>query len=97
VQVEIGICTQENLQVKTIVKSHCNHFNNEAFIESLTNIIFVCQNQDLPSDGTWSEKQYQDALNFYDELMNCEDSYVSPFIREALHCLEGAYRIYGPK
>lgn len=29
--------------------------------------------------------------------MECDDSYVAPYIREALHCLEGAYRLYGAK
>lgn len=45
----------------------------------------------------WSERQYQDSLELYDRLMECADSYVAPGIKEALNCLDHAYRLYGPE
>ena len=45
----------------------------------------------------WSEEAYERALNLYDKLMDCDDSYVALKIQEALKCLDGAYRLYSPK
>ena len=56
-----------------------------------------CMLKELPQDERWSDDQYEDALEFFNKLMNCEDSYVAPYIKESLHSLEGAYRLYGPK
>lgn len=58
--------------------------------------IYSRKSKVLPSDAIWSQCHYEDALAFYDNLMQCDDSYVAPYIREALHCLEGACRLYGP-
>ena len=44
----------------------------------------------------WSQEQYKEALQLYDKFMNCTDSYVAPGIKDALNCLDHAYRLYGP-
>ena len=45
----------------------------------------------------WSENQYQESLKLYNRFMDCADSYVAPGIKEALNCLDHAYRLYGPE
>jgi len=45
----------------------------------------------------WSESQYEASLELYDRLMDCADSYVAPGIKDALNCLDHAYRLYGPE
>jgi len=45
----------------------------------------------------WSQEQYESSLELYHRLMDCADSYVSPKIKDALHCLDQAYRLYGPR
>lgn len=45
----------------------------------------------------WSQEEYQESLKLYERLMECADSYVSPGIKEALKCLDHAYRLYGPE
>ena len=47
--------------------------------------------------GTWSDDCYRQALDLYDQLMACQDSYVSGPISSALNCLDHAYRLYGPE
>ena len=49
------------------------------------------------SAACWSETRYEEALELYQRLIQCEDSYVAPKIEEALNCLDGAYRVYGPR
>jgi molybdenum cofactor synthesis domain-containing protein len=45
----------------------------------------------------WSHTAYQDALTLYDQLMECQDSFVNLKIQESLKYLDGAYRLYGPE
>jgi len=49
---------------------------------------------DRPS---WSENQYRESLELYEQLTSCSDSYVSPGIQSALETLDHAYRLYGPE
>ena len=51
----------------------------------------------LVDRAAWSESQFMDSLELYDHFMACEDSYVSPGIKEALNTLDHAYRLYGPE
>lgn len=51
---------------------------------------------DLQQRAVWSEDRYQEALSLYDKFMSCADSYVAPGIKDALNCLDHAYRLYGP-
>jgi FAD synthetase len=44
----------------------------------------------------WSNMHYSDALEFYNCLRECDDPYLAQQIKEALDCLDGAYRLYGP-
>ena len=44
----------------------------------------------------WSNEQFEESLDLYERLMNCEDFYVSPGIKTALNTLDHAYRLYGP-
>lgn len=45
----------------------------------------------------WSKEAYLSSLELYQKLMGCEDSYIYPFIQDALHSLHHAYRLYGPE
>lgn len=47
--------------------------------------------------AAWTESQYLASLELHDRLMECADSYVAPEIKEALKCLDHAYRLYGPE
>lgn len=44
----------------------------------------------------WSQDQYEESLQLYEQLTSCKDSYVSPAIQSALNTLDHAYRLYGP-
>ena len=44
----------------------------------------------------WNRESYQEALEFYQQLVSCQDSYVKGAIESALHALSHAYRLYGP-
>jgi FAD synthetase len=44
----------------------------------------------------WSESQYNESLQLYEDLMSCTDSYISPGLQSALNTLDHAYRLYGP-
>ena len=50
----------------------------------------------LQERAEWSLQQYQQALALYDKFVACSDSYVAPGVKEALNCLDHAYRLYGP-
>mmetsp|Transcript_17363 Transcript_17363/g.32922 ORF Transcript_17363/g.32922 Transcript_17363/m.32922 type:complete len:796 (+) Transcript_17363:270-2657(+) len=52
---------------------------------------YQCQN------AQWSPEAYQSALDLYDAFYNCTDYYIQPFIQDALHTLDHAYRLYGPE
>ena len=45
----------------------------------------------------WSSQAYKSALTQYDTFINGEDSYIQPFVQDALHTLDHAYRLYGPE
>ena len=45
--------------------------------------------------ANWSEEAYQAALDQYDLFMSCSDSFIQPFVQDALHTLDQAYRLYG--
>lgn len=45
----------------------------------------------------WSDAQYTESLALYERLVNCSDSFVAPRIKDALNCLDNAYRLYGPR
>ena len=51
----------------------------------------------LSLHAPWSKRQFQESLDFYDRLVDCADSYVAPGIKDALNCLDHAYRLYGPE
>ena len=42
----------------------------------------------------WLESQFKNSLELYDQLRNDEED---PHIQDALDCLDGAYRLYGPE
>ena len=44
----------------------------------------------------WSDASYQQALEWYDALQQCNDTYMADDIHQALHQLHDAYRLYGP-
>lgn len=50
----------------------------------------------LQERAEWSKSQYEEALLLYDKFMACTDSYVAPAIKDALNCLDHAFRLYGP-
>jgi FAD synthetase len=52
---------------------------------------YTCQN------APWSLEAYKSALDLYDAFNKCTDSYIQPYIQDALHTLDHAYRLYGPE
>jgi len=48
-------------------------------------------------DAKWSKESFQSALDLYNSLSSCPDSYIAPYIEGALHSLEHAFRLYGPE
>ena len=49
------------------------------------------------ASATWSSEAYEAALEKYEAFISCTDSYIQPFIQDALHTLDHAYRLYGPE
>mmetsp|Transcript_18605 Transcript_18605/g.27304 ORF Transcript_18605/g.27304 Transcript_18605/m.27304 type:complete len:400 (+) Transcript_18605:187-1386(+) len=45
----------------------------------------------------WSQSHFEESFDLYERLQQCDDEYVAPQIKEALECLEGAYRLYGSR
>jgi len=48
-------------------------------------------------NAIWSTNAYESALAQYDAFASCTDSYIAPFITDALQTLDHAYRLYGPE
>jgi len=48
-------------------------------------------------DNIWSESQYEESLQLYNEMMDCKDESISDKIKSALHCLDASYRLFGPE
>ena len=48
-------------------------------------------------NATWSKEAYESALAQYEAFVSCTDSYIEPFIQDALHTLDQSYRLYGPE
>jgi len=44
----------------------------------------------------WSQESYKEALEWYDQLVKCNDTYMAEDIQAALKQLHDAYRLYGP-
>lgn len=44
----------------------------------------------------WSSKAYADALELHRRFETCDDPYLAPLLKAALHDLGLAYRLYGP-
>jgi hypothetical protein len=51
---------------------------------------------ELRKRGIWSNECFDDALALYQKFTASQDSYVAGPIAAALHCLDHAYRLYGP-
>jgi FAD synthetase len=51
----------------------------------------------LDKRSSWSDNAYNESLDFYEQLVQCTDSYVSGPIQTALSCLDHSFRLYGPK
>lgn len=45
----------------------------------------------------WTDEQYEESLQLYDDFMACTDGYVQTGIQSALNTLDHAYRLYGPR
>lgn len=73
--------------------------NRRTFASSWRRISLDKSNNDIKDllfhRDTWSDEQFRESLEMYDRFMSCEDSYVAPVIREALACLDQAYRLFG--
>eukprot|EP00978_Attheya_sp_CCMP212_P008451 scaffold19858_cov56-Attheya_sp.AAC.8 len=52
---------------------------------------------DIALPSRWTQDQYESSLLLYEKLTSCKDEYVAPLIKSSLHCLENAYRLYGPQ
>jgi molybdenum cofactor synthesis domain-containing protein len=53
-------------------------------------------NQPQIENAPWSTAAYNSALQQYDALISCKDTFIQPFVQDALHTLDQAYRLYGP-
>ncbi|GKY98217.1 hypothetical protein MPSEU_000779400 [Mayamaea pseudoterrestris] len=51
----------------------------------------------LRTRAEWSQDNFQDALDLYDKLNKCQDSYISGRLAQALKSLDSAYRLYRPE
>ena len=51
----------------------------------------------LGTRAPWSTSSYRDALDLYQKLTTCQDSYISGNLSQALKCLDNAYRLYRPE
>mmetsp|Transcript_8791 Transcript_8791/g.11764 ORF Transcript_8791/g.11764 Transcript_8791/m.11764 type:complete len:759 (-) Transcript_8791:279-2555(-) len=69
-------------------------FNQEDDAQMLSP--FTHTSSSPPSAATWSKEQYEESLFLYQQFSSCTDAYLSPLIKDALHTLENAYRLYGP-
>ncbi len=49
------------------------------------------------ASAAWSNEAYEAALEKYEAFVSCTDSYIEPFIQDALHTLDQSYRLYGPE
>jgi FAD synthetase len=58
---------------------------------------FQRNNSDNINDITWSKEVYKKSLQKYNEYMSSQDSFIAPYIKEALDTLLHAYRLYGPE
>jgi len=83
----------------SITKSQCDNWR----VYDSSTIQIHEEKRTFPFDHTtynestcWSDVHYSDALEFYNRLRECEDPYLAQQIKEALDCLDGAYRLYGP-
>jgi len=47
-------------------------------------------------NASWSKEQYQQSLKNYNKFISCTDSYIAPYISNALSILLHAYRLYKP-
>ena len=57
---------------------------------------FVHNSNKIPNnDVPWSQEDYRAALDQYDAFASCDDSYILPYIEDALHTLDHAYRLWG--
>ena len=68
-------------------------------LKSVSPFLHKMENGETPTfeSAKWSQEAYLSSLELYKKLMECEDSYIYPFIQDALHSLHHAYRLYGPE
>ena len=74
--------------------------NNKKSLKMTWNLISnVDADHPIPKSVVWSEDQYERAISLYDtlQLHSCQDKYLKHMLQDALKCLEGAYRLYGPE
>jgi len=63
------------------------------------NWINIQEKNDISDDSIgslkWSKNAMKQSLELYEKINNCNDDYIVSKLKEAIHCLEGAYRLYG--
>merc|ERR1712151_356016 len=69
-------------------------------INNNNNWIKIQEKNDISDDNknnnlTWSTDAMKQSLELYEKINNCNDDYIVSKLKEAMHCLEGAYRLYG--
>ena len=89
-QVELELDTNNNNNQDSETKDNTNvsYFAHITLLEN--------SNQPHIENAPWSTAAYNSALQQYDALISCKDTFIQPFVQDALHTLDQAYRLYGP-
>ena len=87
-------------QKEEMIDDNTNTNINLNKYESSNNWIKIQEKNDISDDinnnnRTWSQNAMNQSLELYEKISNCNDDYIVSKLKEAMHCLEGAYRLYG--
>ncbi len=74
-----------------------NNFPPVSYFMHMSDAIHDETNENIFQNALWSNDAYVSALQQYDAFVSCTDSYIAPYVQDALHTLDHAYRLYGPE
>jgi len=92
---KIFVSTVSNSRSMSTSTQHASAVSNWRVLHKTATVDEISGILSLHPD--WARDQYNAALELYDKLMDCDDAYVAPLIKEALNVLDHAYRLYGPE
>jgi FAD synthetase len=76
-----------------------NDNNLSVASDNVSHFVHIAQDNDKHTieNAPWSTAAYNSALDQYDAMISCQDTFIQPFVQDALHTLDQAYRLYGPE